>query len=204
MQYPSRLIEEAVREIARLPGIGKKTALRLALHLLKKEEQQTRSLSEALLAMRTQTRYCSQCHNISDDELCSICKSPRRDHGLICVVTDTRDVIAIENTGQYNGLYHILGGIISPIEGIGPADINVESLVRRIESRPAGEPVQEIILALSPTMEGDTTAFYIQKKLRHLELKISTIARGIPIGGDLEFADEITLGRSIVSRIFYE
>lgn len=200
MNYPSRLIEDAVNEISKLPGIGKKTALRLTLHLLKREEQQTRSLSDALLAMRTQSQFCRLCHNISDDELCNICKSPKRDATLVCVVVDTRDVLAIENTSQYNGIYHVLGGIISPLEGIGPSDLNIESLLERVSSH----EIQEVILALSPTMEGDTTAFYLQKKLKPTGVKISTIARGVPIGGDLEYADEITLGRSIVSRVAYD
>jgi recombination protein RecR len=200
MNYPSRLIEDAVNEIAKLPGIGKKTALRLTLHLLKREEQQTRSLSDALLAMRTQSQFCQRCHNISDDTLCNICKSSKRDASLLCVVVDTRDVLAIENTSQYNGLYHLLGGIISPLEGIGPADLHIESLLARIPI----EGTREVILALSPTMEGDTTAFYLQKKLKPLGVKISTIARGVPIGGDLEYADEVTLGRSIVSRVAYD
>lgn len=204
MNYPSRLIEDAVSEISRLPGIGKKTALRLVLHLLKRDEQQTRGLSEALLKMRTQTSYCVQCHNISDAELCNICKNPKRDSSIICVVVDTRDVLAIEATSQFKGLYHVLGGIISPLEGIGPSDLNIDSLIKRIEFAPQDERVQEIILALSPTMEGDTTAFYLQKKLKPSEVKVSTIARGIPIGGDLEYADEITLGRSIVSRVAYD
>jgi len=204
MNYPSRLIEDAVSEISRLPGIGKKTALRLALHLLKRDEQQTRGLSEALLKMRTQTCYCEKCHNISDEALCNICKNPKRDSSIICVVVDTRDVLAIEATSQFKGLYHVLGGIISPLEGIGPSDLNIDSLLKRIEEAPADERVQEIILALSPTMEGDTTAFYLQKKLKPNEVKVSTIARGIPIGGDLEYADEITLGRSIVSRVAYD
>ncbi len=200
MNYPSQLIENAVNEISKLPGIGKKTALRLTLHLLKREEQQTRSLSEALVAMRTQSQFCRRCHNISDGELCNICKSPKRDTQLLCVVVDTRDVLAIENTSQYNGTYHVLGGIISPLEGIGPADLHINSLLARI----AGEEIREVILALSPTMEGDTTAFYLQKKLKPLGVKISSIARGIPIGGDLEYADEVTLGRSIVSRVAYD
>lgn len=204
MNYPSRLIEDAVTEISRLPGIGKKTALRLALHLLRRDEQQTLSLSQALVSMRTKTSYCNKCHNIADAALCNICISPKRDASIICVVVDTRDVLAIEATGQYRGLYHVLGGIISPLEGIGPSDLNIESLLERISSAPADEPVKEIILALSPTMEGDTTAFYLQKKLRNGEIKVSTIARGIPIGGDLEYADEITLGRSIVSRVAYD
>ncbi|MCF2500928.1 recombination mediator RecR [Dyadobacter chenhuakuii] len=204
MNYPSRLIEEAVSEISRLPGIGKKTALRLALHLLKREEEQTRSLSEALINMRIKTSYCEKCHNIADDRLCNICSSPRRDHSIICVVVDTRDVLAIESTNQYKGLYHVLGGIISPLEGIGPSDLQIDSLIKRIEHPEDSEPVKEIILALSPTMEGDTTAFYLQKKLKSTGVKMSTIARGIPIGGDLEYADEITLGRSIVSRVAYD
>jgi recombination protein RecR len=204
MNYPSRLIEDAVSEISRLPGIGKKTALRLALHLLKRDEEQTRSLSEALVNMRTKTSYCEKCHNIADDRLCNICGNPRRDHSIICVVVDTRDVLAIESTNQYKGLYHVLGGIISPLEGIGPSDLQIESLLNRIEKPEADEPVKEIILALSPTMEGDTTAFYLQKKIKASGVKMSTIARGIPIGGDLEYADEITLGRSIVSRVAYD
>ena len=204
MNYPSRLIEEAVSEISRLPGIGKKTALRLALHLLKREEEQTRSLSEALINMRTKTSYCEKCHNIADDRLCNICSNPRRDHSIICIVVDTRDVLAIESTNQYKGLYHVLGGIISPLEGIGPSDLQIDSLIKRIEHSEDAEPVKEIILALSPTMEGDTTAFYLQKKLKSTGVKMSTIARGIPIGGDLEYADEITLGRSIVSRVAYD
>lgn len=204
MNYPSRLIEDAVAEISRLPGIGKKTALRLALHLLKRDEQQTRILSEALVNMRTKTSYCVKCHNIADSTICNICNNPKRDVSIICVVVDTRDVLAIEATSQYKGLYHVLGGIISPLEGIGPSDLNIESLINRIEHAPSDERVQEVILALSPTMEGDTTAFYLQKKLKAAEIKVSTIARGIPIGGDLEYADEITLGRSIVSRVAYD
>lgn len=201
MNFPSKLIEEAVIEISKLPGIGKKSALRLALHLLKREEAQTQSLTDALIAMRTKTTFCRKCHNISDAELCLICTSPRRDTSMLCIVEDTRDVLAIENTSQYRGLYHILGGIISPLAGIGPNDLNIESLIKRVEQDP---DIQEIILALSPTMEGDTTAFYLQKKLKSFNKKISTIARGIPIGGDLEYTDEVTLGRSILSRIAYE
>lgn len=204
MNYPSRLIEEAVAEISRLPGIGKKTALRLALHLLKRDEEQTRSLSDALLNMRTKTTYCTRCHNIADDVLCNICSNNKRDQTTICVVVDTRDVLAIESTNQYRGLYHVLGGIISPLEGIGPSDLEIDSLMARLGEREGDEAVQEVILALSPTMEGDTTAFYLQKRLKPIGVKISTIARGIPIGGDLEYADEITLGRSIVSRVAYD
>ncbi len=201
MNFPSKLIEEAVIEISKLPGIGKKSALRLALHLLKRDESQTQLLADALTKMRTKTTFCKKCHNISDDELCLICSSPRRDTAVLCIVEDTRDVLAIENTAQYRGLYHILGGIISPLMGIGPNNLNIESLIKRVEQEPE---IQEIILALSPTMEGDTTAFYLQKRLKPFNKKISTIARGIPIGGDLEYADEVTLGRSITSRIAYE
>ncbi|WP_259016316.1 recombination mediator RecR [Emticicia fluvialis] len=204
MNFPSKLIEDAVVEISKLPGIGKKSALRLVLHLLKREEAQTQLLADALVAMRTQTTYCRQCHNISDQELCQICSSTRRDRQIICVVEDTRDVLAVENTAQYRGLYHVLGGIISPMMGIGPNDLHIDSLLKRLEQTDETEKVQEVILALSPTMEGDTTAFYLQKKLRAFPIKISTIARGIPIGGDLEYTDEVTLGRSILSRIAYE
>ncbi len=203
MNYPSRLIEEAVNEISRLPGIGKKTALRLALHLLKRDEVQTNDLSRALVQMRTKTTYCKKCHNIADSELCNICNNANRDHSIICVVVDTRDVLAIEATSQFRGLYHVLGGIISPMEGIGPADLNIDSLITRIQDEEATKVV-EVILALSPTMEGDTTAFYLQKKIKPNGIKVSSIARGVPIGGDLEYADEITLGRSIVSRVAYD
>lgn len=204
MDYPSKLIENAVAEISRLPGIGKKTALRLALHLLKRDEHHTRSLADALVSMRTQTKFCKQCHNIADEELCYICKSIKRDQGLICVVVDSRDVMAIENTAQYNGLYHVLGGIISPLEGIGPADLTIDNLLHRLQKTTDKEPVREVILALSPTMQGDTTAFYLQKKIKPIGTKVSSIARGIPVGGDIEYADEITLGRSIVSRVAFE
>ncbi len=200
MNYPSKLIENAVNEISKLPGIGKKTALRLVLHLLKREEEVSAALADAITQMRTQIQYCRQCHNISDAETCAICANPIRDRSLICVVEDTRDVLAIENTAQYRGLYHVLGGIISPMEGVGPNDLHIDSLVRRLP----GSEVQEIIMALSPTMEGDTTAFYLTKKMKPFHLKISTIARGIPIGGELEYADEITLGRSITTRVLYD
>ncbi|WP_234733155.1 recombination mediator RecR [Tellurirhabdus bombi] len=203
MDFPSKLIESAVEEVAKLPGIGKKTALRLVLHLLKRDEEQTQRLAETLQAMRTNVTYCRKCHNLSDEELCSICANRKRDASLICVVEDIRDVLAIENTAQFKGLYHVLGGIISPVEGIGPSDLHIDSLVERLRSDES-EQVREVILALSPTMEGDTTAFYLQKKLRPFKVKISTIARGVPIGGDLEYADEVTLGRSILSRIAYE
>ncbi|MEQ9167674.1 MAG: recombination mediator RecR [Fulvivirga sp.] len=202
MEYPSKLIERAVDEISKLPGIGKKTALRLALHLLKESENNTLSLSEALVDLRTKTKYCKLCLNISDAEVCNVCSSHRRDRSIICVVEDTRDVLAIENTSQYTGLYHVLGGVISPIEGVGPGELNIEQLLKRVEN--TEDPVKEIIFALSPTMEGDTTAFYLTKKLKQSQVNISTIARGIPIGGELEYADEITLGRSIVSRTSYK
>ncbi len=202
MEYSSKLIEEAVNEIAKLPGIGKKTALRLALHLLRQPEGQTAALSEALVNLREKIRYCVICQNISDDEVCRICSSHRRDKSLICLVEDTRDVLAIENTSQYNGLYHVLGGVISPIEGVGPADLHIDSLVDRIEKNRT--EITEVILALSPTMEGDTTAFYLMKKLKPFGVRVSTIARGIPIGGELEYADEITLGRSIQTRTLYQ
>jgi recombination protein RecR len=202
MEFSSKLIESAVNEFSKLPGIGKKTALRLVLHLLKQEEDFTTDIAQSLTDMRQNIKYCQKCHNISDEEVCNICKSHKRDGSIICLVEDTRDVLAIENTSQYNGLYHVLGGIISPIEGIGPEDLTLDSLMERVSS-PESE-VKEIIFGLSPTMEGDTTAFYISKKLKQLGIKTSTIARGIPIGGELEYADEITLGRSIISRTAYE
>jgi recombination protein RecR len=198
--YPSKMIEQAVEEISKLPGIGKKSALRLALHLLKRPEAQSLQLAHAVVQLRTETKYCPQCHMISDGDLCGICASHKRDESIICVVEDLRDVLAIENTGQFMGLYHVLGGIISPLSGISPGDLTIETLVARV----ASGKVSEVILGLSPTMEGDTTAFYLTKKLKEFPVKLSTIARGIPIGGDLEYTDEITLGRSIVGRIVYE
>jgi recombination protein RecR len=198
--YPSKMIEQAVEEISKLPGIGKKSALRLALHLLKRPEAQSLQLAHAVVQLRTETKYCPQCHMISDGDLCGICSSHKRDESIICVVEDLRDVLAIENTGQFMGLYHVLGGIISPLSGISPGDLTIETLVARVSSG----KVSEVILGLSPTMEGDTTAFYLTKKLKEFPVKLSTIARGIPIGGDLEYTDEITLGRSIVGRIVYE
>jgi len=199
MNFPSKLIENAVDELAKLPGIGRKTALRLVLHLLKEETTETQSLSEALVKMREDITYCKNCHNISDTEICNICANPLRDRSMVCVVSDIRDVIAIENTGQYKGLYHVLGGVISPIEGIGPSDLTIGSLVERL----ADSEVKEIVLAISPTMEGDTTAFYITRKLRDFKVRITTIARGVPVGGELEYTDEITLGRSIIERTSY-
>jgi len=197
MEFPSKLIENAVGELSKLPGIGRKTALRLTLHLLKAETETTSSLAEALAKMRFEITYCRTCHNISDTEECTICANKLRDHSTVCVVSDIRDVIAIENTGQYQGVYHVLGGVISPIEGIGPSDLHIDTLLTRL---PDSE-IREIILAISPTMEGDTTAFFLSRKLRDFpEVHISSIARGIPMGGELEYADEITLGRSIVER----
>jgi recombination protein RecR len=200
MEFPSEIIEEAVAEIAKLPGIGKKTALRLALHLLKQDESFTDNLSEALTRLRKDTKYCNTCHIISSTPDCT-CRTISRDTSVICVVEDTPDVMAIRNTGQYNGLFHVLGGIISPINGIGPEDLNIETLIKRIEAN--RDEVKEVILALSPTMEGDTTSFYVSRKLETLGVKISSIARGIPIGGELEYTDEVTLGRSIITRIDY-
>lgn len=187
-------------EIAQLPGIGKRTALRLVLHLLRQPEGQTQSLSQALLELREQILHCRECHNISDTEVCDICRSPKRDRSLVCVVEDIRDVMAIENTGHYRGLYHVLGGKISPMEGIGPQDLTIGSLVSKVGK---GE-IRELIFALSATMEGDTTNFYIFKQLEGMPITLSTIARGIPVGDDLEYADEVTLGRSIAHRIPFE
>jgi len=201
MEFPSKLIEEAVNQVAKLPGIGKKTALRLVLHLVKEKQENTFALTEALSNLRANIRYCNKCHNISDAEICSICLSHRRDPSLVCVVEDTKDVMAIENTAQYNGQYHVLGGVISPINGVGPGELKIESLVKRITD--PGTELKEVILALSPTMEGDTTSFYIHKKIKDLPVKISVISRGVPIGGDLEYADEITLGRSISGRTLF-
>lgn len=198
MEYPSKLIEEAVNQISRLPGIGKKTALRLVLHLIKDRQESTIALTEALNNLRSGIRFCKQCHNISDGDICAICVSHKRERSMVCVVEDTRDVMAIENTSQYTGLYHVLGGVISPINGIGPSELQIDSLVQRLSEANSG--IKEVILALSPTMEGDTTAFYINKRIMDIPVKITVIARGVPIGGDLEYADEITLGRSILGR----
>ena len=203
MNFPSKLIEDAVTEISRLPGIGKKTALRLALHLLKQHEANTEALALAITRMRTEIQYCKTCHNISDGEECSICMSHRRDGSVICVVEDIRDVLAIENTNQFHGKYHVLGGVISPIQGIGPEELKIESLLSRVETAAQSDAVKEVILALSATMEGDTTSFYLAKKLKEKGIQVSSIARGIPVGGELEFTDEVTLGRSIMTRINY-
>ena len=199
MNYPSQVLEQAVNEFAKLPGIGKKTALRLALHLIKRNKQELLFFSDSLQKLANDIRYCTLCHNVSDTEVCAICSSFSRKHEQLCVVEDLRDVMAIENTQQYFGVYHVLGGVIAPMEGIGPDTLNVDSLLKRVEK---GE-VKEIILALNATMEGDTTAFYISKKLQPYDLKISTISRGISVGGELEYADEITLGRAITSRVNY-
>lgn len=201
MEYPSKLIEDAVNQISKLPGIGKKTALRLVLHLIKEKEESTLLLTEALNKLRTGIRFCLRCHNITDTEICAICNSPRRDRSIVCVVEDANDVMAIENTAQFNGVYHVLGGVISPINGIGPSELKIESLVSRLNH--GQSEIKEMILALSPTMEGDTTAFYIHRRIKDLSLKVSVIARGVPVGGDLEYADEITLGRSITGRTLF-
>ncbi|MEO0331938.1 MAG: recombination mediator RecR [Bacteroidota bacterium] len=202
MEYPSKLIEDAVNEIAKLPGIGKKSALRMALHLLKQEEDRTQSLADSLVNLRTKTQYCQSCHNIADAPICSICQNRQRDRSIICVVETATDLIAIENTSQYRGLYHVLGGVISPLDGVSPSDLTIDGLLQRVNADDS--EVKEVLLALSATMEGDTTAFFITKKLKPLDIKITSIARGVPIGSELEYTDEITLGRSIVGRKAYE
>lgn len=198
--FPSKLVENAVNELAKLPGVGRKTALRLVLHLLREEAPESEALGEAIIELRRNIRYCSVCHNISDQDQCGICSNPKRDHSVVCVVEDIRDVLAVENTNQYNGIYHVLGGIISPMDGIGPNDLNILTLMDKAGN---GE-VKEVIMALSATMEGDTTNFYIYKKLKSFNVKLSTIARGVAIGDNLEYTDEITLGRSILNRLPYE
>lgn len=199
-QYSSLLLDKAVGEFAKLPGIGRKTALRLVLHLLKQPDADVTSFADAITTMKRDVKYCSVCHNVSDSELCPICSDSRRDSSLVCVVENIRDVMAIENTMQYHGLYHVLGGILSPMDGIGPADIEIDSLVSRV----AEGGVSEVILALSPTMEGDTTNFYISRRLRGYGVKLSVIARGIAVGNELEYTDEVTLGRSILKRTPFE
>ncbi|HEX6225844.1 MAG TPA: recombination mediator RecR [Chryseolinea sp.] len=201
MDYPSKLIEDAVNQVAKLPGIGKKTALRLVLHLIKNKEESTIALTDALSKLRANIKFCSYCHNISDSDVCFICASHKRDHRILCVVEDAKDVMAIENTSLYNGIYHVIGGVISPMNGIGPTDLKIESLVGRLNGERC--EIKEVILALSPTMEGDTTAFYINKRIKDFTEKITVIARGVPVGGDLEYADEITLGRSILGRTLF-
>jgi recombination protein RecR len=195
-EYPSQLLERAVSEFAKLPGIGRKTALRLVLHLLRLETEEVERFAEAVTQMKHEIKHCRVCHNISDSDVCPICSSPQRDASTICVVENVRDVMAIENTAQFNGLYHVLGGIISPMDGIGPSDLEIDSLVSRV----AEGGVKEVILALSPTMEGDTTNFYLFRKLAGYDVKMSVIARGISVGDELEYADEVTLGRSILNR----
>ena len=200
MEFSSKLIEKAVNEISNLPGIGKKTALRLVLHLLKQSESQSVNLANAISEMRLKVNFCDNCHNISDSDNCEICSNPRRDQSLICVVEDIRDVMAIEKTSSFNGLYHVLGGKISPLDGIGPDDINIDSLIEKVKNN----EIREVIFALSTTMEGDTTNFYIFRKISKYNVLTSTIARGISIGDDLEYTDEVTLGRSITDRIPFE
>jgi len=189
-------LENAVNELASLPGVGRKTALRLALYMLRRDVEYTENFASALLDLRRDVQYCNVCHNICDDETCAICADPNRDHSLVCVVENIKEVMAIENTGQFRGVYHVLGGIISPIDGIGPGDLEIDSLIARVAS---GE-VKEVILALSTTMEGDTTNFFIYRKLAGYDVKVSVIARGVSIGDEIEYADEITLGRSILNR----
>ena len=192
-------MENAVEEFAKLPGIGRKTALRLVLHLLRRNQSEVEEFGNAIIQLRNEVKHCKICHNISDTEMCNICASPSRTSAVICVVESIREVLSIENTHQYNGRYHVLGGVISPMDGIGPNNLEIDSLVKRVED----EDVTEVILALSTTMEGDTTNFYIYKKLKNLEVKVTTIARGVSVGGELEYTDELTLGRSILNRISY-
>ncbi len=197
--YSSTLLDNAIKEFAKLPGIGRKTALRLVLHLLRQSNEEVESFGNAFITLRNNIQYCKRCHNISDTEICQICADQRRDSSTICVVENINDVISIENTQQFKGLYHVLGGVISPMSGIGPSDLSIDMLVDRVQT----ESIKEVILALSPTMEGDTTNFYLYKKLSPFNVEISTIARGVSIGDELEYADEITLGRSILNRTPY-
>jgi len=200
MNFSSKLLEHAVDEFAKLPGVGKRTALRLVLHLLNQSEAEVADFTSSLTRLKAEIRFCETCNNISDAPICEICESHKRDRSMVCVVEDTRDVMAIENTAQYQGVYHVLGGLISPMDGIGPSDLYIDNLIERVH---AGE-LKEVILALSATMEGDTTIFFLYKKLKDLPVQLSTIARGIAFGGELEYVDEITLGRSIATRIPYE
>lgn len=200
MNFSSKLIEEAVNEFSKLPGVGKRTALRFVLHLMKQHPNDVNQFGSSFIKLRNELRYCDKCHNVSDKPLCEVCSNPHRNHSIICVTEDIRDVLAIENTQQYRGVYHVLGGIISPMDGIGPGDLNIDSLVQKVST---GE-IKEIIMALSTTMEGDTTNFYIYKRLKEYNLTLSTIARGVAIGDELEYTDEVTLGRSIVNRTPYE
>ena len=196
--YPSQLLENAVMEFAKLPGVGRKTALRLVLHLLRQSEDDVEKFSETMSKMRRDIKHCRMCHNISDTDVCPICEDTRRDRHTICVVENIQDVMAIENTQQYHGLYHVLGGIISPMDGVGPGDLEIDSLVERVENKES--EVNEVILALSGTMEGDTTSFYIARRLAPTGVKVTSIARGISVGGELEYTDEVTLGRAILDR----
>ena len=200
MEFSSKLLEKAVNEMSQLPGIGKRTALRLVLHLLKQPAEQTQYLSQALMTMREEIKFCKRCHNISDVAVCEICNNPSRNRKIICIVEDVRDVMAIENTNQFKGVYHVLGGKISPIDGVGPSQLNIITLIDKVKSG----GVEEIIFALSSTMEGDTTNFYIYRQLKDFNIKNSTIARGIAVGDELEYADEVTLGRSILQRVPFE
>lgn len=195
-QYPSKLLERTIQELTRLPGVGRKTALRYALYLLAQKNEVTHSLADSLIQLRDEIKHCKVCHNISDSELCDICANPRRNKNIICVVENIHSVMCIENTGQFNGLYHVLGGVISPVDGIGPSELELESLFSRVE---AGG-IEEVILALNPTLEGDTTNFYISRRIASTGVKLSVLARGVSVGDDLEYTDEITLGRSIVDR----
>ena len=197
MQFSSTLLENAVSEFAKLPGIGKKTALRLVLHLLKQDQGDVTKFSEVIARMRTEIRFCQRCYNVADADICSICSNSMRKQEMICVVENIRDVIAIESTQQFNGTYHVLGGVISPLDGIGPDQLTIEGLLNRIEK----EKTEELIFALNPTIQGDTTIYYIQKKLQHTNIQITTIARGIAFGGELEYADEMTLARSLQNRL---
>jgi recombination protein RecR len=199
-RFPSRLLENAVNEFAKLPGIGRKSALRLVLHLLKQDVQEVEIFGNSLIQLRSEIKHCNICHNISDTDVCNICANPSRNPSLICVVENIKDVMSIENTHQFNGLYHVLGGIISPMDGIGPSNLEIDSLIRRTDEG----NIEEIILALSTTMEGDTTNFFIFKRLKNTNIKISTLARGVSIGDELEYTDEVTLGRSIVNRTSFE
>ena len=199
-KYPSRLLENAVNEFAKLPGIGRKSALRLVLHLLRQDSEDVKLFGNSLIQLRSEIKHCKVCHNFSDTETCRICTNTARNNSVICVVENIRDVMLFENTHQYNGLYHVLGGIISPMDGIGPSDLEIESLIKRSEN----EELIEIILALPTTMEGDTTNFYIFRKLKEKPVKVTTLARGISVGDDLEYTDEVTLGRSLVNRVLYE
>ena len=203
MELPSKILQEAVDQLATLPGVGKRSALRYALHLLKEDELKVRDLSEALLRLKTDLHHCRYCHNVSDTEVCPICSSEKRQRGIVCVVENVQDVMAVENTQQYRGLYHVLGGVISPIDGISPSDLQIASLVERVRTG-VPDAVEEVILALPTTMEGDTTNYYINKLLQPLEVRVTTLARGVAVGDSLEYADEITLGRSIAHRIPFE